>query len=134
MNTKRISSGHITKLNKHEIFVFGSNKQGHHGGGAAAFAFKNFGAEWGVGEGMTGQCYALPTMEGLASLCEAIANFVSYARFCSIFIPWRKFLVTEVGCGIAGYTAEEVASIFLKYGAFKLSNVYLPESFYKVVK
>ena len=55
----------ITELGKNEIFVFGSNIHGMHGGGAARIANEYFGAEWGVGEGLTGQCYALPTMEGL---------------------------------------------------------------------
>lgn len=54
----------ITELKTNEIFVFGSNIRGFHGGGAARIANKKFGAEWGVGEGLTGQCYALPTMEG----------------------------------------------------------------------
>ena len=133
MNIKRISSGHITKLNKHEIFVFGSNKKGQHHGGAAIHAYVNFNAKWGVGEGMTGQCYALPTMEGTIEFIRAINKFIKYAKFCSIFIPWRKFLVIKVGCGIAGYSVYDVAMWFKDRGAFELSNVYLPQEFYDVL-
>ena len=134
MNAKRVSSDNITKLNKHEIFVFGSNKQGEHKGGAAAYAFAHFGAEWGVGEGMTGQCYALPTMSGILDLIDSIHKFVRYAKFCSIFMPWRKFLVTKVGCGIAGYSIYGIATIFKGCGAFKLKNLYMPEDFYSVLE
>ena len=63
MEQNRITSDRITSLNDNEIFVFGSNKEGMHGGGAARIAYEDFGAEWGVGIGMTGQCYAIPTMD-----------------------------------------------------------------------
>lgn len=133
MNIKRISSDNIIKLNKHEVFVFGSNKKGLHHGGAANHAYVNFNAKWGVGEGMTGQCYALPTMEGTIEFIRAINRFIKYAKFCSIFIPLRKFLVTKVGCGIAGYSVYDVAVWFKDRGAFELSNVYLPQEFYDVL-
>ena len=133
MNTKRISSDNITKLNKHEIFVFGSNKKGLHNGGAALCAYLNFNAKWGVGEGMTGQCYALPTMEGTFEFIQAINRFIRYAKLCSIFMPWRKFLVTKVGCGIAGYPIYDVAKWFEDRGAFELNNIYLPREFYYVL-
>ena len=133
MNTKRISSDNIIRLNKHEIFVFGSNKEGLHCGGAALHAYVNFNAKWGVGEGMTGQCYALPTMEGTFEFIRAINRFIRYAKFCSIFMPWRKFLVTKVGCGIARYSVYDVATWFKYRGAFELSNVYLPQEFYDVL-
>ncbi|MGX8712506.1 MAG: A1S_2505 family phage non-structural protein, partial [bacterium] len=71
INGRRVASDRIAKLGENEIFVFGSNIQGAHGGGAAWFAHKAFGAEWGVGEGLTGRTYALPTMEGEASLKNA---------------------------------------------------------------
>ncbi len=63
MEQNRITSDRITSLKDNEIFVFGSNKEGMHGGGAARIAYEDFGAEWGVGIGMTGQCYAIPTMD-----------------------------------------------------------------------
>ena len=124
VNGHRIASGRISQLGENEIFVFGSNVQGMHGGGAAWYAHKNFGAEWGVGEGLTGSTYALPTMEGSASLAHAVKNFTACARQH----PELTFLVTAVGCGIAGYSPSEVAPLFKD--AATLENVYLPRVFY----
>lgn len=121
---RRIASDRIATLGENEIFVFGSNIQGSHGGGAAWFAYKKLGAEWGVGEGLTGRCYALPTMEGEAALKVAVDHFIA----CAKQHPELTFLVTAVGCGIAGYTPNEVAPLFKE--ATSLENVYLPEVFY----
>lgn len=123
INGNRISSNTIEKLNDNEIFVFGSNIQGMHGGGAAWYAHKNFGAEWGIGEGLTGSTYALPTMEGTASMKKAIAHFI----VCAKQHPELTFLVTAVGCGIAGYTPKEVAPMFRE--ALSVENIYLPKVF-----
>lgn len=123
INGKRIAPEPITHLDEGEIFVFGSNIQGMHGGGAAWYANRNFGAEWGVGEGLTGRSYALPTMEGEASLRHAIEHFTACARQH----PELTFLVTAVGCGIAGYTPQFVAPLFRE--AATLENVYLPKVF-----
>ena len=122
---RRVASDWIEELGEREIFVFGSNKQGMHGGGAAWVAHKKFGAEWGVGEGLTGRTYALPTMEGAASMKKAVEQFTDCARRH----PELTFLVTAVGCGIAGYTPQEVAPLFR--AAAGLENVYLPEMFWK---
>ncbi len=122
---RRVASDRIAELGANEIFVFGSNMQGAHGGGAAWFAHKRFGAEWGVGEGLTGRTYALPTMEGEMSLRHAVDHFVD----CAKQHPELTFLVTAVGCGIAGYTAAEVAPLFKE--AASLENVYLPQLFWK---
>lgn len=122
---RRVASDRIEELGEREIFVFGSNKQGMHGGGAAWVAHKKFGAEWGVGEGLTGRTYALPTMEGAASMKKAVEQFTDCARRH----PELTFLVTAVGCGIAGYTPQEVAPLFR--AAAGLENVYLPEMFWK---
>ena len=123
----RIASDRIATLGENEIFVFGSNIQGSHGGGAAWYAYKNFGAEWGVGEGLTGRTYALPTMEGKASLQHAVEHFIA----CAKEHPEQTFLVTAVGCGIAGYTPDEVAPLFKE--ATSLENVYLPQVFWNVL-
>lgn len=122
---RRVASDRIEELGEREIFVFGSNKQGMHGGGAAWVAHKKFGAEWGVGEGLTGRTYALPTMEGAASMKKAVEQFTDCARRH----PELTFLVTAVGCDIAGYTPQEVAPLFR--AAAGLENVYLPEMFWK---
>ncbi len=123
----RIASDRIATLGENEIFVFGSNIQGSHGGGAAWYAYKTFGAEWGVGEGLTGRTYALPTMEGKASLQHAVEHFIA----CAKEHPEQTFLVTAVGCGIAGYTPDEVAPLFKE--ATSLENVYLPQVFWNVL-
>ena len=122
---RRVASDRIAELGENEIFVFGSNIQGSHGGGAAWFAYKNLGAEWGVGEGLTGRTYALPTMEGKASMKQAVEHFTS----CAKEHPELTFLVTAIGCGIAGYTPEEVAPLFKD--AAQLENVYLPQLFWE---
>lgn len=124
INGRRVASDKISTLAPGEIFVFGSNIQGMHGGGAARYANKNFGAEWGVGEGLTGRTYALPTMEGKASMKQAVEHFTS----CAKEHPELTFLVTAIGCGIAGYTPEEVAPLFKD--AAQLENVYLPQLFW----
>lgn len=127
VNGRRVASDRIAELGDGEVFVFGSNIQGMHGGGAAWVANQRFGAEWGVGEGLTGRCYALPTMEGEASLRKAVEQFTSCARQH----PELTFLVTAVGCGIAGYTPEEVAPLFKE--AATLENVFLPQTFWEVL-
>lgn len=124
INGRRVASDKISTLAPGEIFVFGSNMEGMHGGGAARYANKNFGAEWGVGEGLTGRTYALPTMEGKASMKQAVEHFTS----CAKEHPELTFLVTAIGCGIAGYTPEEVAPLFKD--AAQLENVYLPQLFW----
>ncbi|KWW29918.1 MAG: hypothetical protein AUK63_1145 [bacterium P3] len=122
-----ITPSRINMLGANEVFVFGSNIQGMHMGGAARVAYNQFGAEWGNGEGLQGQSYALPTMEGLESTKIAAKGFTE----CAKTHPELKFYVTPVGCGIAGYTPEEIAPMFKE--AAKLENVYLPVSFWKVL-
>lgn len=127
VNGHRIASDRIAELADNELFVFGSNIQGAHGGGAAWFAHKKFGAEWGVGEGITGRTYALPTMEGMESLKQAVANFIE----CAQKHPEKVFHVTAVGCGIAGYSPKQVAPLFR--AALEMENVYLPQVFVDVM-
>ena len=117
----------IYTLNANEIFVFGSNIHGMHMGGAARVAYNEFGAEWGNGEGLQGKAYALPTMEGIDSTKRAVEHFTK----CAKEHPELNFLVTLVGCGIAGYTPDEIAPLFIQ--AAHLENVYLPISFWKVL-
>lgn len=125
---KRITPALITELKENEIFVFGSNIHGMHGGGAARIAYQKFGAEMGNGEGLQGQSYALPTMEGLENTKKAVDNFITCAKAHKELI----FLVTPVGCGIAGYTPEEIAPMFKD--AVELENVYLPITFWKILE
>lgn len=104
----RTTPEHIQSLEPHEIFVFGSNIQGAHGGGAARVAHQQFGAQYGVGEGLTGQSYALPSMEGTESFRAAAQRFIDFAASR----PDLTFLLTKVGCGIAGYSETEVSQWF----------------------
>lgn len=112
----------VTKLSDCEIFVFGSNLAGHHGGGAAKTAHKLFGAQWGVGDGPTGHCYALPTMQGGVETIKPYADkFIQYA----IEHPDNRFLLTPVGCGIAGFKDSEMAPLFSK--ALDVPNIAVPK-------
>lgn len=124
----RFTPENISALKENEIFVFGSNLQGHHGGGAARVAYRCFGAEWGVGTGMTGQCYAIPTMQGgVETIRPYTDQFVEYAEKH----PELTFLVTRIGCGIAGFRDEEIAPLFKK--ALTVKNIILPETFYTLL-
>jgi hypothetical protein len=119
----------IRTLTENQIFVFGSNLSGVHAGGAARLAHDRFGAVWGKGLGHYGDSYALPTMdENLQPLpLERIAEFVGeFLRFAAARQD-LEFLVTAVGCGIARFTADEIAPLFA--GAADLSNVSLPALF-----
>ena len=111
----------ITRLEPGEVFVFGSNAAGLHAAGAAALAHERFGAVWGQGHGLHGQSYAINSMSGLAILRQEVTGFVEFAADH----PELRFLVTEIGCGIAGYTPMEVAPFFAGAGG----NVILPERF-----
>lgn len=124
---ERITPSQVNILADGEIFVFGSNFQGRHMGGAARVAQEKYGAVWGIGEGLQGQSYAIPTMEGLENLAPAVQRFTSFAKQHQEL----KFFVTAIGCGIAGYQADEIAPFFLN--AAYLPNVYLPLSFWKVI-
>lgn len=112
----------ITSLQENEIFVFGSNLAGAHGGGAARQAYDMFGAEWGVGVGRTGQCYAIPTMQGgIDTIRPYVDEFITYAKQHHELI----FYVTRIGCGIAGFRDAQIAPLFS--AAKDLPNVALPQ-------
>jgi hypothetical protein len=105
--------------NDGRVFVFGSNLQGAHGAGAAAFALEHRGAVYGEGIGHHGQSYAIPTMHGREFLAQHVAIFLDYARAN----PQLRFEVTKIGCGIAGFTEAQVAPLF----ADAPTNCDLPE-------
>ena len=119
----------ITQLKADEVFVFGSNLAGMHGGGAAYIAFKQFGAVMGCGVGLRGQSYAIPTMQGgVETIKPYVDDFISFAKEH----PELFFYVTRIGCGIAGFRDKEIAPLFKE--ALELKNVCLPETFAKVLK
>ena len=114
----------ITQLKVDEVFVFGSNLAGMHGGGAAYVAFKKFGAVMGCGVGLRGQSYAIPTMQGgVETIKPYVDDFITFA----LAHPELFFYVTRIGCGIAGFRDKEIAPLFAK--AVGLENVCLPKSF-----
>ena len=122
----RIAPDAITSLKENEIFVFGSNLDGWHAGGAARVAVEQFGAVMGQGVGLQGQSYAIPTMQGGV---ETIRPYVDeFIRFADCH-PEYTFLVTRIGCGIAGFRDEEIAPLFVR--TINLPNVHLPLSFWK---
>lgn len=114
----------ITELRENEIFVFGSNLAGAHGGGAARLAYERFGAVWGQGVGLQGQCYAIPTMQGgVETIRPYVDEFIDFAKGHREM----KFFVTLIGCGIAGFRASEIAPLFRS--ALDVENVILPREF-----
>lgn len=126
---RNVSPQWIETLGENEVFVFGSNLQGIHAGGAAAVAHRKFGATWGQGVGLQGQAYAIPTMQGgVTTIKPYIDEFLAFAKAHSEL----RFLVTEIGCGIAGFKVEEIAPLFRAIEN-DIENVYLPESFYQIL-
>ena len=125
----RITNANIRILQPDEIFVFGSNLAGMHGGGAARLAYQKFGAVWGQGVGLQGQSYAIPTMQGgVETIQPYVDEFIEFAKQR----PQLKFLVTEIGCGIAGFSPSEIAPLFEQ--AREVKNIYLHERFWMVLK
>lgn len=119
----------ITTLGQDEVFVFGSNLAGLHCSGAARVALQKFGAKMGQGVGMQGQSYAIPTMQGGV---DTIKPYVD--QFIDLATEWDQttFYVTRIGCGIAGFTDEQIAPLFDR--AYDLYNVRLPESFARIIE
>ena len=118
----------ITSLDRDEVFVFGSNLAGNHAGGAARVARERFGAIMGQGVGLQGQSYAIPTMQGgVETIKPYVDEFIELAR------EWDQttFYVTRIGCGIAGFTDEQIAPLFAE--ALNLYNVRLPKSFVDIL-
>lgn len=125
MEKNRITPEFITSLKENEIFVFGSNLHGIHAGGAARMAHAHFGAEMGNGVGIQGQSYAIPTMQGgVETIKPYVDEFLAYASQHK----QQHFLVTPIGCGIAGFEPSDIAPLFA--AAKSMSNISLPESFW----
>ena len=129
MKKGRITPSWIDSLKENEIFVFGSNLAGMHGGGAARIARLHFGAVMGKGVGLQGQSYAIPTMQGgVETIRPYVEEFIVYAKHHQEL----HFLVTPIGCGIAGFEAEDIAPLFER--AKEMKNISLPESFWEVIE
>ena len=122
--TDRVTADMIASLAPEEVFVFGSNLAGSHGGGAAWTAYNKFGAIWGQGVGMQGQSYAIPTMQGgVDTIAPYVDEFIEYARTH----PEKKFLVTAIGCGIAGFHRRRLPHCSATQSISKISH-YLGDS------
>jgi len=123
----------ITKLKKNQVFVFGSNEAGIHGAGAAKLAVEKFGAKMGMGYGLQGQSFGIPTKDTfIRTLSLDKIEFYIYSFLSEVMeYPDTEFLVTKIGCGLAGYSEEEIANLFK--GKFIPENVILPESFYNII-
>ena len=124
----RTSAGRIEQLAENEIFVFGSNLAGMHGGGAARLARIRWGAVMGQGVGLQGRTYAIPTMQGGPETIKPyVDEFIAFAKAH----PGLRFLVTEIGCGIAGFNPSQIAPLFA--GAADVPNILLPARFWDVL-
>lgn len=128
MYNRSFTPDYITELKPNEIFVFGSNLAGMHGGGAAYVAMEYFGAIRGQGVGLQGQCYAIPTMQGgVETIKPYVDEFICFAKAH----PEYTFYVTRIGCGIAGFSDEHIAPLFRD--ALDITNILLPEDFVNVI-
>ena len=125
----RVTPDVIKSLKPNEVFVFGSNLAGMHGGGAARIAHLYFGAVMGNGDGIQGQSYAIPTMQGgVDTIRPYVDKFIAYAKQH----PDQHFLVTRIGCGIAGFSPDEIAPLFADAAA--VENISLPDDFWEEIQ
>lgn len=126
----RITPEIIQQLEENQIFVFGSNQAGRHGKGAAKTAL-GWGAKWGQAAGIQGRTYGIPTKNSSISKTLSVSEIKPYV---DDFIEWGKhhsgniFLVTEIGCGLAGYKPKDIAPLF--ESAIDISNIHLPARFW----
>lgn len=128
MYNREFTPEQITTLGENEIFVFGSNLDGRHGGGAARIAHDKFGAIWGQGVGLQGNSYAIPTMQGgVETIRPYVDEFVLFAKkHCNL-----RFYVTKIGCGIAGFSVWDIAPLFAD--ALDVENILLPREFVMII-
>lgn len=103
---------------KKQIFVFGSNLAGRHGAGAAQYALRHCEAEYGNPIGLQGQSYAIPTKDKYIQTLplDSIIPYIQAFKEFTLDQPHREFFITRVGCGLAGYTDEEIAPWFIGCG------------------
>ena len=119
----RVTPNNIQILDPRQVFVFGSNADGKHYGGAARLANEKFGAIMGQSFGLQGQSFGINSMSGLNGLKWQIVMFIEFAKMT----PEKTFLVTEIGCGIAGFEPKDVAPFFKN--CLDMENVFLPQRF-----
>ena len=128
----RVTSEIVESIARDQIFVFGSNEAGRHGKGAAKLARK-WGAEYGNPSGRQGSTYAIPTKDKkvktlpIENIKTYVDQFISYAEDN----PEFHFLVTEIGCGLAGYHPSDIAPLFSH--AINIENIWLPIRFWHIL-
>jgi len=128
--SNRVTPENINELKDNEIFCFGANLAGRHGAGAAKLAFDKFGAKWGQGVGLYGKTYAIPTKNkkietmDLYLIYPYVKEFIEDCKFYS----QNHFLVTKVGCGLAGIPLKDMANLFKN--AIFVENISLPLEFW----
>jgi len=132
--TGRTTPDNVTNLEQGQVFVFGSNKSGRHGKGAAKTAL-GWGAKYGQAEGLQGRTYGIPTKD---KSVRRTLNIEEIRPYADRFIEYAKqhpemiFLVTEIGCGLAGLKPKQVAPLF--EAAIKMDNIWLPARFWHKLK
>lgn len=130
----RIAQEHISKLEKNEVFVFGSNRLGKHGKGAALTAKRKFGAREGKGEGHYGKSYGIPTKSRPTRQKRDILSLEEIEYYVDRFIRYAQkkpnliFKVTKIGCGLSRYSAAKIGPLF--QGAVEIENIHLPVDFW----
>jgi len=130
----RITPDNITDLQENDVFVFGSNESGRHGKGAAKTAMK-WGAKYGQATGMQGRTYGIPTVNASISRKLAVTTIEKYVyEFIEVAktMKYKRFLVTEIGCGLAGHTYKDIAPLFAD--AVQVENIHLPRKFWRVLE
>lgn len=129
----RITPENIEKLSLNQIFVFGSNELGKHGKGAAKFALELCGAKYGIGYGLQGQSFAIPTKStpyktlSISKIKNYVKDFIAFAATH----PEMTFLVSKIGCGLAGFDVKEIAPLFKS--AISIRNIHLPAEFWDIL-
>ena len=125
---QRVTSNHIERLQPNEIFVSAAICPGIMAV-APPLAMNKWGAIWGQGVGLQGQTYGIPTMQGgVETIRPYVDEFIQFANKH----PEMTFLVTEIGCGIAGFTPQEIAPLFAK--ATTTENIHLPQRFWDLLE
>ena len=122
-----VAPNYIEDLKENEIFVFGSNLQGVYGVGLL-YLLGVFGAIWGQGVGLRGQSYGIPTMQGGVDTIKPYTDgFIAFAKEHTEL----NFLVTKIGCDIAGFKEKDIAPLFTD--AIGLFNVSLPQELIDII-
>ena len=125
----------ISRVPANGVFVFGSNEAGIHGDGAARLAVQSFGATFGRGFGFSGKSFAIPTKDSKITTLplEVIGNYIKRFVAESKLHPENFYFVTAIGCGLAGYTASEIAPMFFALMREELPNYAFPAEFFSAL-